>query len=141
MRVKVIRFYLICLIFGKQNNKQMGLNNWGFGKEGWSGVGTNPCQHYGRTRCRLLARARLHSLRDVSLEDSGAPPGWAHKSLYVFMVTFLKHLGSPLLKILKFGIRVGFVETRIVFKCERLVSNPGGARGAQSWALFIHFFM
>ena len=41
----------------------MGLNNWGFGKEGWSGVGTNPCQHYGRTRCRLLARARLQLQR------------------------------------------------------------------------------
>ena len=39
-------------------------------------------------------------------------------TVYMSMVTFLKHLGSPLLKILKFGIRVGFVETRIVFKCE-----------------------
>ena len=32
---------------------EMGLNHWGFGKEGRSGVGRNPSQHYRRTRCRL----------------------------------------------------------------------------------------
>ena len=31
----------------------MGLNHWGFGKEGWSGVGRNPSQHYGRGELRF----------------------------------------------------------------------------------------
>ena len=44
---------------------EMGLNHWGFGKEGWSGVGRNPSQHYGRTRCRLLHQSPILGQKGV----------------------------------------------------------------------------
>ena len=55
------------------------------------------------------------------------------------MVTFLKHFWRPLQKILKLGIRVGFVETGIVFKLQRPVSNPGGGNKASKLGTFDTF--
>ena len=73
--------------------------------------------------------ARTHTV--CSMPSSRVRPRisghWPQASLCL-MVTFLKHFWRPLQKILKLGIRVSFVETGIVFKLQRPVSNPGGGQ-------------
>ena len=84
--------------------------------------------------------ARTHTV--FSMPSSRVRPRisghWPQASLCL-MVTFLKHFWRPLQKILKLGIRVGFVETGIVFKLQRPVSNPGGGNKASKLGTFDTF--
>ena len=61
MRVKVIRFYLICIIFGKQNNKQLALAesiavlvNTKQERENFANVGVKFVSRAYDMRCRKL---------------------------------------------------------------------------------------